>query len=614
MPFDETSSGRSLDVHDSTHNDPAALQRQLDRFTWSSEVSRVPPDLSNPPIEPVWSLPLYQNYTPTAGNRVDITHDDNVFDLPKYEHGHSADLLGLTSLVTPEEGLPRFIVADESTLQWEHTILDNLHKLKRISDSEYTDAVSVKVHFTSGAGQVGRPPKPLDKLNLEYKQGDMVCGYVLVENTSDAPVPFDMLYVVLEGQYVCVNVADDMKETEIRKKFLEMYDFGQQSSHVDPFDNSCLSLEKTLEPKVQYKRFFTFKVPSKLLDSTCSHSLQSHVGLPSSLGLTKQEKKYNLKNFLEAKKTKVRDFSFINVSISYGVRVSIVGKSSMYGDSLSVELEGGRRGTTIINSIGDEFLILKEQVDLLRIIPNSNKLTFPERMEKYKRDKLMFDNFNSRLDDHIFSAEETIKKTGLNIVHVTEISYKPETAVVADELAKCRQLYKPRRKSSNFSKADCPIYDEDCQEQTIFFPMQRRSITGASKFLGTVIVTTPIIPYTIKYIEPSKFRLPRKSIDNPWFLDIPINMEYLILQQETQSKKLIYPEIKKVGVELVVLTLKSDNGPIPFELNSEMIFNNTKTIEKTYRLALEYNSDDLQDLIIEPIRKNLISFKGLIKS
>ena len=59
----------------------------------------------------------------------------------------------------------------------------------------------------------------------------------------------------------------------------------------DPIDGTYYHLDhrKILEPGITYKKYFTFKIPEKLLDSACEHLLIKHLQIPPTFGVCKNE-------------------------------------------------------------------------------------------------------------------------------------------------------------------------------------------------------------------------------------------------------------------------------------------------------------------------------------
>ena len=159
-------------------------------------------------------------------------------------------------------------------------------------------------------------------------------GFVLITNESNEPIPFDMFYVLFEGNLTVANTLDvnDRKPSKV-ERFLQMFDFSASWNHAyinrliteyanayecplitDSYDDTKMGFSnRKLLPGVTYKRFFTFKIPENLLDSECGHSLLNHTQIPPSLGKSRSEDYVNLTYKPDATKTK--SLSFIDTSI-----------------------------------------------------------------------------------------------------------------------------------------------------------------------------------------------------------------------------------------------------------------------------------------------------------
>ena len=147
-------------------------------------------------------------------------------------------------------------------------------------------------------------PEFINPYVYEYQQGDVISGYIVIENASSKPIPFDMFVVLFEGVFMITNSDHGKSAIPVKiKKFLELFDFSASWTEatinrlrsesrnpyiwldlVDPVDGISISLsnEKFLTPYKKYKRFFTFKIPHNLLDSECNnHNLSKHVKLPT---------------------------------------------------------------------------------------------------------------------------------------------------------------------------------------------------------------------------------------------------------------------------------------------------------------------------------------------
>ncbi|CAK7909827.1 hypothetical protein CAAN1_13S01970 [[Candida] anglica] len=657
----ESMTGESEPTDDSTRHNEGDTEKEV--LASSSSPQRE--DLSSVPVPeyddrcqnaiekiakgdiPVWNiLPSYHMYTSTVSKSLAVGNDDQSFEPPTYDDlsttssngivaGSTFTLSAHTSNVenstTPGTPNPNLIVADEGSNSWENTILDNIHTLTNLSDSDnpIAKALKIEIYFTEDVGESGMKPTIIDPSNFEYKQGDLINGYIKVQNTSSEEIPFDMFYVLFEGVFKIRGTpnANNPEGDLVIKKFLEMFDFSaswhygyinrlvseftkpnQYPEYVDPIDDTHYSFgfERTVKPFITHKRFFTFKIPDKLLDSTCQHSLSSHIEIPPSIG--NSSGKLNLTNMGDSE---VRDFAFIDTSISYRVHARFIGKASQYGVlPVKKPVEA-----TLVDSAGDEYLILKDTHQMIRIIEEKNKLTSLETRANRESIKLFYDNFVARIDEIIEFGKNILSSRSISPVSSREQSnilgaiisprgdlVEPElsTTISANstmdrELAKCRQLYKPvngggKSKSSMALGLDNDVYK-------IFYPIQKKTLTGATKFLGTMVITTPKIHYKIKYIPPSHFHAEEPDTSS-WILNVPINIEYVLSSSANSSRKGVkLPEIKSIAMELISLTIKSNGECIPVEFNHGMIFNNSH--QQFKKLIFETNY--FEETVVKPM-------------
>ncbi|CAK7909817.1 hypothetical protein CAAN1_13S01926 [[Candida] anglica] len=633
------------------------------------------------PEVPLWNiLPSYHMYTSTVSKSLRVTHDDlndTAFEPPTYDDlatlsscqsgrasGSSSTPGTIGASYEELESLPQsvdaqnpnLIIADESSNLWQCTILDNIHTLNNLSDSDnvYAKALKIDVFFTEEIGEMGKEPVFIDPSNYEYKQGDLINGYFLVDNQSDKEISFDMFYVLFEGNFkVSSNVfGTNGKETFVTKKFLEMFDFSASWHYgyinrllseytnpytcpdsVDPIDNTQLSFgaERTIKPFIKHKRFFTFKIPDKLLDSSCQHNLSSHTETPPSIGLASRDQLKNLhnSNFVKTSATtndgRLKDFSFFNTCINYSVDARFIGKASMYG----VLPDRNQDEATLVNTTGDEFIILRDTHQSIRIIEETKISNDLELKAAQRVSKDLFDNFKARVDDEVTRGEELLaaklsktsskepsflssiispigsnsaNSSSLNSNTFNSRTYSENTiaSTIAKELAKCQQMYKPSQ-SRRKSKAES-LENSEHDYYKIFYPIQKRSITGTAKFLGTLVACTPKVHYSILYIPPPSYRTDEVD-SSSWNIDVPIDLEYVIPGANSASKNLKLPEIKSFGAELIALTIKSEIGSIPIEFNHDMLFDNNQSMEKTHKSAYEYETDFFEDHVIKPLKE-----------
>lgn len=468
---------------------------------------------------------------------------------------------------------PGLTIADENTTFWHETILDNVHKLRHVSDFEqkYSSSVKMEIYFTKDVGEIGKVQELIDPSLHEYKAGDILNGYILIENQSSLEIPFDMFYVLFEGNFMITSQSNVKKIIKV-KKFLEMFDFSAswcsqtvnrlitetENSYtcpdlVDPIDGTYLAIPrvKILRPKRRYKRFFTFKIPNKLLDSACNeHIISSHIELPPSLGAPRYENYYN------ENKVKVSDISFIDSSNSYSIFARFIGRSSIYG----VDLTEHPTTNKIINSKGDEYIILNEINNFIRIVPDSIKHSDGELIMKYEQNKILYDNLENRVKEKIRIAKELAEHPD-----VSQRTLELERNLSSSELlfAKSRQVY----------RSDSGYDLKELSEYSNYLELKKENFIGISKPIATVKLSTPKVQYCVKYLLPPQFRTSLVDVNNSksWKLKIPIKFSIMSGNKLLQEKKL--PYVKSVKAMLNVLTFKSEKYPIPLEINHEFFIN-----------------------------------------
>lgn len=582
---------------------------------------------------PVWNiLPSYHMYTTTIYKSFNVS-DESLTEPPSYENSsiHSNSRLssvstarsnstvaqGTSAASTREtedsnDNSQRLIIADEGTNLWQETILDNVHKLTNLtySNKEVSNAVKISIQFTKEVGELGKEPILIDPLLHEYKQGDLINGFVLITNESNQPISFDMFYVLFEGNLTVANSLDvnDRKPTRV-EKFLQMFDFSASWNHAhinrliteyanayecplitDTYDDTKMAFpDRKLLPGVTYKRFFTFKIPENLLDSECGHSLLDHTQIPPTLGKSRAQDYVNLTYRPDASKTK--SLSFIDTSISYGVQARFIGRASKYNVNLST-----RNDPVLINSKGDEYVILKETNRFLRIVPQVRYLTQDQKAIKRKGSQVLYNNLIHRSKEKIKIGHELIQSIEANKMdNAIDLVNKLSSQASSDQV-KFNQLY------HSTSGAECKrdVIDQfNEQNYNLVSPYTKRSIRGSITPIGTLQVSTPKLEYILKYITPVEFR---KGIDvgqsdlDTWNLKVPIELTFRIPQLLFGKKKKL-PTIKSIQSDLVVLSIKSDNYPIPIEITHDLLFKNEVNTESALKDRGLCDLDDFSSIV-----------------
>lgn len=480
--------------------------------------------------------------------------------------------------IAPSYTSSRFVLANELA-NWQETILDNTHLLKNLTDStnKESDAVNIDIHFTKELCELGQEPEEIDPSLFEYKQGDYLNGYVLIRNTLDEPIPFEMFYLVFEGAVKIMDLST--KKYIHQRNFLQMFDFSGSwnqahihrlfSDNSSPYacpdardyrDGSHLSFQgtKIIRPGQLYKRFFTFKIPNFLLDTECSeHNLTMHVELPPSLGDPRMSAS-------RIQKGSVKDFSMIDSSISYGVLARFVGRKSKYKVDPSLFNNDNK---ILINSKGDEFLILKECNKFVRILQQTSKYSKQELSMKYLQNKLLYNNLQARFKGEIEFGEKLLAK--INDDNYNELVNMTTT----NQLAKMKQSY-------NYTKDCKTLYNPNKVENYVYSYLLKSRKSFKSKTVGTLQLTTPKTQYAIQYIPPKQFR-GDGGISFSNSIEIPLNFKFSSSKLNSGVSAKNLPEIKYLGIDLVALTYESHKFPIPVEFNHDLIFNPDKCNSNT---------------------------------
>lgn len=457
-------------------------------------------------------------------------------------------------LITPRVSLALHddIVADENTTQWQNTVIDNIADLKNLSgtDNAASAATKISIHFTKEIGEIGRPMTPVDLTRYEHNRLDFMHGYVLIENTSDQPIPFDMFYLLFEG-----SVAFKLGRKRI---FLQMFDFSALlnpteisrlltewlnpyncSNTVDPMDGTYVSFadDFTIHPGRVYKRFFTFKIPNFLLDLACSHHLPSHVEVPPSL--------------LGASSRQFRDFAINGTTVTYGIMARFIGRKHHY--HVDPEWYNSFQQPAIVNTKGEEFIILRDSTITIRTVQRSDPPDPAEDAVNARFNKSLYDNLHARAREHIKRGNEILNgKT------------KPDDI----QRAKYTQLYEATQRN-------CKGIPDFSSHYEVMRPIAQHGL-----FLGTVAgnvkLRSPKKRYLLDYIYPKQFRrrpqaiLP-KIVRKTWKLQVPVE---LIFEPATAKTK--FPEITSFRVDFVCLTFQLEKYAIPIVFHHDFVNNQIK--------------------------------------
>ncbi|CAK9436887.1 uncharacterized protein LODBEIA_P14090 [Lodderomyces beijingensis] len=604
-------------------------------------------------------LPSYMMYTSTLGMNAHVpeTSEDDNLPPPKYDAGHSdcshsehsSNLLAATastpataaSTTRPpselalqstssstnvagsvaDSGNAALIVTDEHS--WKETILDNVHKLPNFTfeDHEIPKAVEIKIYYTKEVGEVGKEPEMIDPSLYEYKQGDLLNGYITIENKSNYIVPFEMFYLLFEGNFMIADSSDSKNPVPVKiQRFLEMFDFYGSFSEapvrrfrsesgcdsrspcslIDPLDGTqlCFTVRKEILPNTTYKRFFSFRIPNNLLDTVCNdHNLSKHLQLPPTMGLSRWETAH----FPEREQDKIKDFSMLHTSVSYGVMARFIGRKSTWEKAFGkFETPKKKDSTKLVNCQGDEYIILKELTNYVRVIAETEQPTASEKLMKQVENKLLFENMVNRLDAKIEHGKRLMEAIETNqFDDAVELNERLSQAEI--DCAKATQSYKCdvdsiRDLKSNLKKME---YYKDV------VPLIKRSLTG-TRNTGVLQMQTPKQEYHINYIPPPRFREGSiEALAPSWHLNIPVEL----LATSTGEKTFKPPSIRDVTAELVVHTIRSNNKPIALEFNHDLVYNKAKD---NHRGFLDH--DVFKHNIIKPFQSRANELFNILKA
>lgn len=596
---------------------------------------------------PMWNiLPSYQLYQSTFSKSIQPSNEDPKFDPPTYEVaspgtspvsplGSGSSSGGLTTggyfpVVPPspqnqQPQPPAPAAVDQTPTRWENSILGNSHRLKKLVDINSTIANKLKidVQITDKPCQRGVRPSIIDPQAYEYQQGDSIHGFITITNTSTQPFPFDMFSVVFEGKITVMgDAASENKRPILFYKFVNMFDYAaswtpadldtetmNDKDKIDSFDGTSLrmSTQKIFEPQITYKKFFSFKIPDKLLDCACEmHNLSTHCQLFPTIGLERDEFLKKLrklratnraKNFPTSGATtppvtvpvnkrkqgidgilnkRIKDLCFPDSAISYSVEARMVGKASDYEKYMP-------------HQETDEFVIVNEASSFIRVIPREMLTHEFDPILLKKESQLIFKNLVSRVHEKIDLGNDLLNNRSVS--PSVELNSEQINVVRSKSLSKRRQLYvelvqRLYRSIDYVSAGD--MYET-------FVPIKKKTLGTTSKVIGMLNIKTPKTEYIAKYIPPFKFERFRTFPDdaNSTRINVPITVNFT-LTNSPNTKVVKPPEIRSVSAELLVTTYRSRKYPLPIELFDDLKFRNQNV-----------ENDNIETYLINPFKKYL---------
>ncbi|CAH2351084.1 hypothetical protein CLIB1423_02S11870 [[Candida] railenensis] len=582
---------------------------------------------------PMWNiLPSYQLYQSTFSKNISLSNEDLAFEPPKYEDApESTDYFSGVSLPptqdrtisptgslnsahsTPINGI------NEIPTRYENSIHGNSHKLKRLGHTK--SCLSIAMEVTRKLGKLGEAPEIIDPKTVEFTQGDTINGFVTVTNQSSKPVPFSMFFVVFEGKISVRKPGggdiNDPKYTLIFYKFLNMFDYNASWTpadidstfnevSVDPFDNSVLKLklDRVFEPGIKYKKFFSFKIPEKLLDCACEdHNLQYHCEAPPSIGLPRDQFLLEVRKLRrgqgshgkilhqgdgldEVMKSTIKDFSFPDTAISYSVEVRVVGKASDHPDVFDT-------------TQGDEFIMVEEASCFVRFVPYERINKGIDKKQLLRESRLVYEDLVKRIREVIDLGKELASLRDLTLSPILNSKPTSSSSSSSDvNIQKRPQLYssKSEELSSLIAKsADLYEVSTNCYKKQI----------SAPKLLGEFIIQTPRFEYTLPYQTPQRFTSfsPQPLIKGNGGINIPLTFIFKPASAVAHFKP---PEIKQCSVELIAFTYRSKKYPVAIDIYHDLIFQNK-------RGKHQQSNDNFDHYVVQPFQIYLEKITNLAK-
>jgi hypothetical protein len=601
-------------------------------------------------------LPSYQMYKSTVSRNLTPSQENFKVDPPMYEltplNSGTLSPFGDTPLQSPAMELSAFVsedssfadasrtaaqpilsaqtFTDESENLWENTVLANAHKLKNLTGTEnqISNNLQISITVTEKVGQKGVAPVFMDPLVREFRQGEYIHGYVTITNTSTTPIPFDMVYVVFEGSTIVLDNVNGIINTKTPLnvyKYLNMIDLFASWSYAnidrlasdngdphdwcdgetDPYDNTTLAIDvkRLFQPGVRYKRFFTFKVPEKLLDDACEmHDLTLHQEVPPSFGTPRmtgrQDSNGKSIDSQDSQKGVIRDFCFIDASMSYSVDARVIGKASDYRFKTS-------------SLMGDEYVIAKEASLPIRVIPmqtpERNARMIGNRHEANQYYRAFVDCIKTKINAgrELLNLQPITSNSGLSSGYASPRNLTPmpsQESMPSVSFVKLRQLY-DNDQQSVIKKLRVPRKSINEEQYQSFLTYKKKSLTGLTKSCGILTLSTPKTEYRMPYKRPAKFV---KEGGHTSQSTISIPMELQFFAEEGKSHSL--PEIKDFSAELTVFTVKSKKHPIPIEITHELLFHDQE-VESSKRLG----NDNFDAIVIIKFREYLYELRDLLK-
>lgn len=339
-----------------------------------------------------------------------------------------------------------------------YSVIDKIDLLPKGGGSPF----EIEIYVTKGVPQP-YVDKELETRLKHYSPGELVHGYLIITNTSSLPQTFGLFTVLLEGTMKCTEPAPPLAEGGIynkilMKKFLRMYDlhasYGYtmvpnlagieyQPHTVDDHDNTIIALpeHRVLEPRTKYKKFFTFKLPTTLLDNVCGDQIDQHILPPplfgldrtcfSNLGLMIEVNKVLGYGHLDKRGTPLltKDYCYDNVSISYTIEAKFIDRK--LSDAAVSEFDIDDPEKYVISKLAQYFL---------RFVPNQNH---PRSGTTWGQIDAIYDNADRQIERQLARMGSEAKDKNIYDYHDCE---KPKIADQTGVVSNTVQVVEKKKK------------------------------------------------------------------------------------------------------------------------------------------------------------------------
>lgn len=512
-----------------------------------------------------------------------------------------------------------------------HSVLDNIDKLAKLTAS----SIDIQIYVTKDVPSPHHP-SDLETRLKEYSNGDIINGYIVITNTTSKPIHFGLFTVSLEGTIKAVERKTNTNHFDINKfskvlmkKFLKMYDLNAsynttqvpnsagieyESFIIDKHDGCQIGLpdERILYPNTKYKKFFTFKFPNKLLDTTCSLDILPHILPPPSIGIDRtsfggqsdyiQMNKALGYGFLSSKGTPLmtKDYSFDDMSISYSIEAKFIDKLNDKNRFSHDEINADKTNDYIISSSKQYFVRfvpdLKQSLSYL----NEEIIFGKETYGSLGIDGMLFKNYQYLSTwRHINKLNKTVEQEidyRFNKQEWDSDDVKHKNLIVANITNTTTQTESLFRKQQVI---DHPVYDDKYfgERRMIgsnfidVYGKKKGKLLGATIKVGKLQLFVKVPSQPIAYCSPklvTKYNTERQvpNLSSLQLNPITSNHVTTIYNRDDQDVSklveisLVYesinsgtrpPEIVSIEVNIVAWSFKTDY-PLPFEFNYDFFY------------------------------------------